>query len=164
MTFRADINTSIGWNWSQGASDNGRLNDTRTLLEGNGDGQAEAVWHIDGETLQSGTAKTLDLTSLQRTILSSSLTTTLLRVKAIFVVNDATSAGDLVLGGADAAQWFAPFGASGETVRLPPDGSLLLSNRRNGWAVDAQNKMLKLLAADGNVTFRLVLLGTLTAP
>ena len=110
MAFKAEIRASIGWNWSHGAVDNSRLDHTRPLAEGSGSGQAEAAWHDDGQTLLDGATQVLDLTALPREVLGSVLTTTLLRVKAILVVNNAGSAGTLVVGGAGGAEWSAPFG------------------------------------------------------
>ncbi|MGD0897985.1 MAG: hypothetical protein ABR915_09110 [Thermoguttaceae bacterium] len=163
MAFKAEIRASIGWNWSQGAVDNSRLDYTRLLAEGYGDGQAEAAWHDDGQTLLEGAVDVLDLTALPREVLGSVLTTTLLRVKAILVVNDAGSAGTLVVGGAGGAEWSAPFGADGDTVEVPPDGAMLLASRMSGWPVDDAHKLLKLTARGGDVSCRIALVGTLTA-
>ena len=163
MTFKAEIRASIGWNWNQGAADNRRLDCTKQLLEGNGDGQAEAVWHADDAVLQSGVSVTLDLTQLRREVLGATLTTTLLGVKAMLVLSDRTSIGQLVLGGAGPGEWSAPFGADGDTLEVPPDGLVLLSNRRDGWPVDDVSKLLKLSAVGGPVKYSIALVGTLTA-
>ena len=64
MSFKAEIKASLGWNWSDGATDNARLDFARQLLDGNGDDEAEAVWHIEDQTLVDGTSTTLDLTAL----------------------------------------------------------------------------------------------------
>lgn len=163
MTFKAEIRASIGWNWSQGALDTGRLDYARSLAEGVGDGQAEAVWHAEDEVLANGDSITLDLTALQRNVLGSLMTTTLVSVKGLLVLNGSGSVGRLVVGGAGGAEWSAPFGADGDTIVLPPDGALALSNQYGEWQVDDSNKLLKLAAAGGNVAYSLVLLGTLTA-
>ena len=163
MTFKAEIRALIGWNWSQGALDSGRLDYARSFAEGFDDSQAEAVWHSEGETLSSGGSTTLDLTALQRSVLGSLMTTTLVSVKGLLVINSGSSAGRLVVGGAGGAEWSAPFGADGDTIALPPDGALMLSNLQGEWQVDDANKLLKLAAAGGDVAYSLVLLGTLTA-
>ena len=163
MTFKAEIRALIGWNWSQGALDSGRLDYARALTEGFGDGEAEAVWHAEDEPLSSGHSITLDLTALQRDVLGSLMTTTLLSVKGLLVINAGSSVGNLVVGGAGGAEWSAPLGADGDTIVLPPDGALMLSNLRGEWRVDDANKLLKLAASGGDVAYSLVLLGTLTA-
>ncbi|GAG29614.1 unnamed protein product, partial [marine sediment metagenome] len=43
MSFKAEVKASVGWNWSEGAVDNDRLNYAERLADGNGDNQAEAV-------------------------------------------------------------------------------------------------------------------------
>jgi hypothetical protein len=163
MTFKAEIRASIGWNWNQGAADNQRLDSTRQLLEGNGAGQAEAVWHDEDVPLQDGVSETIDLTRLQRDALGATLTTTLLGVKAMLVLSDRTSVGRLVLGGAGPDEWSAPFGADGDSLEVPPDGVVLLANRGDGWPVDDAAKLLKLSAVGGPVMYSIALVGTLTS-
>jgi hypothetical protein len=163
MSFKAEIRASLGWNWNHGAVDNSRLNHTRSLAEGCGQGQAEAAWHAENQALSNGSAEALDLTALPRDVLGSVLVTTLLRVKGLLVLNDTGSAGTLLVGGAGGAEWSAPFGADGDTVEIPPDGALLLSNRGAGWPVDDAHKLLRLRAAGGPLTYSLAILGAVTA-
>ena len=91
------------------------------------------------------------------------LTTCLLSVKALMILNDADSAGTLVVGGAGGDEWSAPFGADGDALQVAPDGAVLLANRQAGWPVDDANKLLKLSASGGDVTYSIALAGTLTA-
>ena len=77
MSFKAEIKASLGWNWSDGATDNARLDFARQLLDGNGDDEAEAVWHIEDQTLLDGASTTLDLTALTRNVLGDLHTVTL---------------------------------------------------------------------------------------
>jgi len=163
MSFKAEVKASLGWNWTQGATDNDRLDYARQLLEGNGDNQAEAVWHADSQTLLDAASTTLDLTALERTILGDLNTVTFLTVKAILLVNENTGDGELLLGGAAADEWSEPFGADGDQLAVPPDSPLLLANRRDGWDVDASNKNLKLAASGGEVTYSIAIIGTTTA-
>jgi hypothetical protein len=163
MSFKAEIRASLGWNWNHGAVDNSRLDHTRPLAQGCGQGQAEAAWHAENQTLPAGTAEAIDLTALPRDVLGSVLVTTLLRVKGLLIVNDAGSAGTLVVGGAGGAEWSAPFGADGDTVEIPPDGALLVSNRNLGWPVDNAHKLLRLSATGGPLTYSAAIVGTLTA-
>ena len=163
MTFKSELRASLGWDWNDGAVDNDRLDHTRQLLEGNGDGQAEAVWHAANQTLLDGAAVTLDLTALHRTILGDDHVLTLLKVKALLIVNHNAAGGSLVVGGAAANEWSAPFGAAGDQLVVPPDSPLLIGNRTAGWPVDSAHRNLKLAAAGGAVTYSIAILGTTTA-
>jgi len=58
-------------------------------------------------------------------------------------------------------EWYAPFGASGDTVKVMPDSPLLLANSRDGWDVQAGNTALKIAAAEADVTYDVAILGTL---
>jgi hypothetical protein len=164
MTFTSELRASLGWNWTDGAVDNDRLDYTQQLPEGNGDGQAEAVWHVVEQTLLDGASLTLDLTALHRTVLGDDHVVALLTVKAILIVNHNTAGGSLVVGGAATNEWSAPFAAAGDKIAVPPDSPLLLANRSAGWPVDATHRNLKLAATGGNVTYSIAILGTTTAP
>ena len=163
MSFKAEIKTSLGWNWVDGATDNDRLDYARQLLDGNADNQAEAVWHAEDQTLLDANSTTLDLTALTRTVLGDVNTVTLLTVKALLIVADAANVGELLVGDAAADQWSAPFGADGDQALVPPDGVLLLVNRAGGWDVDDSNKNLELAASGGDVTYSIAVVGTTTA-
>lgn len=164
MSFKAEVKASVGWNWSEGAVDNDRLDYAERLTDGNGDNQAEAVWHAEDQTLLDATSITLDLTSLTRTILGDTHTVTFLTVKALLIVNRSSSGGQLLLGGAATEEWSEPFGADGDQLAVPPDSPLLLANRQAGWNVDEGNKNLKLAASGGDVTYSIAVVGTITAP
>jgi len=163
MSFKGELRASLGWNWNDGATDNGRLDYAATLLEGNGDDQAEAVWHEEDQTLLSGQSTTLDLTNLTRTLLGDVHTVTFLTVKALLIVSDDAGEGDLLVGDAAADEWSQPFGGDGERIVVPPDSPALLANRQTGWPVDDSNKNLKLAADGGDVTYSIAILGTITA-
>ncbi|MEE8450350.1 MAG: hypothetical protein V3R99_00495 [Thermoguttaceae bacterium] len=160
MSFNAEVKAAIGWNWMGGATDNGRLDYAERLLEGNGNDQAEAVWHADAQSLTSGNSTTLDLTALTRTILGDTHSLTLLKVKALLLVSRSTSVGTLLVGDAASDQWSEPFGADGDQIEVPPDSPALLSNRQTGWTVDASNKNLKLSAVGGDVDYAIAVIGT----
>ncbi len=164
MSFKAEVRASLGWNWSQGAVDNDRLDYVETLLEGNGDNQAEAVWRAENQALLDAASATLDLTTLTRTVLGDIHTVTFLTVKALLIVNLSTTGGQLLVGGAAADEWSEPFGADGDQVAVPLDSPLLLTNRQTGWNLDDSNKNLKLAAGGGGVTYSIAIVGTTTAP
>jgi len=163
MSFRADVKASIGWGWDSGAVDNDRLDYAVRFLEGNADGQAEAVWHVEDQTLLDGASTTVDLTALTRTIFGETFTITLLTVRALLIVNKSTGGGVLLAGDAAADQWSEPFGADGDQITVPSDSSLLLGNRQTGWSVDDSNKNLRLAADGDDVTYSVAIVGTTTA-
>jgi len=163
MGFKAEVKAWVGWNWSDGAVDSQRLDYAGRLLDGNGDNQAEAVWHAENQTLADAASTTLDLTALTRTILGDLHTVTFLKVKALLIVNQGTSGGRLLVGGAAADEWSEPFGADGDQIAVPLDSPLLLTNRQAGWNVDQANRNLKLVASGGEVTYSIAIVGTTTA-
>jgi len=163
MSFKAEVKASVGWNWNEGAIDNQRLDYAEQLLAGNGDDQAEAVWHAENQTLPDAASVTLDLTALTRSVLGDINTVTFLKVKALLVVNLDSGGGRLLLGGAAADEWSEPFGADGDQVAVEPDSPLLLANRGSGWEVSDADKNLKLAASGGGVTYSIAIVGTTTA-
>lgn len=158
MSFKAEIQAWIGWNWREGAVDNDRLEYARQLLEGAGSGQAQAVWHLEDQSLAEGASTTVDLTDLKRTIFGAPHNLALTAVKALLVLNT-TAAGELLVGAAAADPWWGPFGAATDRLRVPPDSALLLVNRQSGWPVDGDNRNLKLAASGADVTYSVALVG-----
>lgn len=163
MSFQAHLTASLGWRWNDGAVDASRLGYAESLLDGSDDNQAEAVWHVEDQTLLDGTSTTLDLTNLTRTVLEDLHTVTFTQVRAVLVVNLATGSGELIVGGAASDEWSAPFGADGDLLAVPPNSPLLLANRKTGWDVDDTNKNLKLAASGGDVNYSIAIVGNLTA-
>jgi len=163
MTFKAEIKAALGWDWNEGAVDNGRLDYARQLLLGHGEGQAEAVWHAEDCTLLAGESLTLDLTALQRTVLGDTHTVTLLSVKALLVLSASSSTGTLMVGDAATDPWSGPFATADTRLAVPADSSALLSNRPSGWNVDDTHKNLSLTAVGGDVTYSIAIVGTTTA-
>jgi hypothetical protein len=162
MPFKAEVKTTIGWDWNEGAVDNGRLDYARQILCGNGSGQAEAVWHAENQTLAGGTSTVLDLQALGRMILGVVHTISFLTIKNLLIVNSSTGAGTLVLGGATSNQWSAPFGDASDKIAVPPESPLLLGNRITGWPVDAESRCLQIAAVGGDVTYSIAVVGTIT--
>ncbi len=162
MSHKAQVRAYIGWNWDEGAVDNGYLEYNQYHLDGNDQDEADASWHKEHVALLDGATETLDLSALTRTVLGKTLTTTFLTVKAILIVNESTSGGELLVGGAESDEWSYPFGADGDKVSVPLDSPLLLANRQWGWAVNDTHKNLKLEASGGDVTYSIAIIGTIT--
>ena len=163
MTFVAELRASLGWTWDDGAVDDDSLDFVQQLAEGNGDGQAEAVWHLEDQVLPDGTSVALDMTALERVILGDTNTVTFVKIKAVLLSSDAASAGNLVVGGAATDPWFAPFATAADQAVVAPDGVLLLGNPLAGWPVDASDRNLQLAASGGDVTYSAAIVGAITA-
>lgn len=182
MSFRAEIVTRTGWNWTDGAIDDDNLRYEKQLLDGNANNRAQGSWHLTDQTLADGESVQLDLTALLRTVLGDTLTTAFDRIKCIHIVSALASVGTIIVGNADYDCWYQPFGAAVHTVEVPPDSPLVLANRREGWPVrdtgasssssssgedmgeSGASRMLKLEASGGAVTYDISIIGTLTAP
>jgi hypothetical protein len=162
MSFSAEMFARLAWNWNSGALDNDKLTYGKLFADGSGANQAEAIWHLESQEILDAATVTHDLTALTRTILGETLTSTLLLVKAILIVNESTSGGQIIVGGAGTNEWSEAFGADGDQVVVPLDSPMLLSNRRCGWEVDDTHKNLKLAASGGDVTYSIAIIGTTT--
>lgn len=160
MSFTAEIAARIGWAWNDGALDSDDLRYAVRLLEGNGESQAEAVWHKEDVELLSGASETLDLTALVRTILGEAVTFTFLTIKGLLITVDEDSTGELLVGGAASNAWYYPWSDASDKSNVPAGSPFLIGNRHWGWAVDASNKNLKLEASGGDVTYSIAIVGT----
>jgi len=165
-TLRSTIRAQLGWTWHDRLgtcliTDSNRLEFARDLADGSGSLQADAVWHAQDQVLAAGESMTLELDMLQQEVFGDLITIPLARVKAILVINKSTAGGYLVVGGADADEWDAPFGAAGDTVKVMPGSPLLLANAGEGWPVAIGQSALRIAAAGGTVTFDCAVLGTL---
>jgi len=142
-TFSAELTARLGWAWKAATGnpkDVDELEYNKLLTNGVGSNQAEAKWSIEGETILSGSDTTYDLTALVRTIFGDSLTLDFYWIKALMIQVTSTSGGDLVVGAAATNAWSGPLGTDSDTIAIPPDSVLLLTNRGVGWAVDDANK------------------------
>jgi hypothetical protein len=151
----------IGWVWVEGVTDRGAVDWAQYFDDGDDEIEANASWHADSITLADGNTTTLDLTALTRTVLGDTLTTSLMSVKGILIVNETEDLNaNLIVGGAASNAFAYPFGYDTDTVIVPPDSPMLLCNRRWGWFVDGTHKNLKLEASGGDVTYSMVIIGT----
>jgi hypothetical protein len=162
MTFVAEVRASLSWTWDDGAVDDDRFDSLQEFSDGNGAGQAEAVWHLEDQVLAAGESLALDLTALEREVLGDLNTIAMVTVTALLLSSDAASVGSLAVGGAAANAWSAPFAAASDQAVVAPDGILLLSSPAAGWPVDSGDRILQLAAVGGDVTYSVVIVGTLT--
>lgn len=168
-TLRGVVQAQLGWTWRDAAGLNvvvnsNRLQFSRDLDNGADAYQADAVWDLVDQSLSAGSSTTFSLTALTRQLFGDTITLALAKVKAILVVNKNTSgSGHLLLGGAAADQWYAPFGASGNTVKIMPGAALLLACPDAGWDVLAGATALKLAAVGDDAAFDMAILGVAAA-
>jgi len=157
----------LGWTWRDHVEtgpivDSNVLLFDRDLADGDGSGQANAVWHAEEQTLAAGDSLTLELDLLVQPLFGDLVTIPLAKVKAILIVNKSTSGGGyLVVGGAPSDPWYAPFGAPEDTVKVMPDSPLLLAHVGDGWEVGLENHALRITAVGTSAVFDIAILGTL---
>jgi len=161
--FQAQLAASIGWRWTSGSViDDGQLAVQIPFAHGNEAGQAEAVWSDLEAVLVAGAPRLLDLTSLQRSLFGDTLLSGFATVKGLLLVHHGAS-GSISVGAAGDNEWSAPFAENGQSIVVPPQSALLVGNRQDGWAVDSTHRMLRLAASDGEISYSMVVFGTLAA-
>jgi len=163
MSHRSLLKVSLETDWDSGVKDANTLTFAEYFEDGNGANQADGSWHVEDQSLADGVSTTLDLSALTRTVLGDTLTTEFMTIRGILIVQtSATWAAELVVGGAASDEWSYPFSADGDKANIPPDSPWLVCNRQWGWAVDSAHKNLKLEASGGDVTYSIVIVGTIT--
>jgi hypothetical protein len=166
-SLTAQIKASLNWLFQESldlatVNDDAKLEYDRSFADGTAADQADKIWH-DSRTLASGASDDLDLNALTNTIFGSTVTINMAKVKAILIVNTATTAGeDLTVGGAAAQEWTAWVGAAGDKVRVPADSCLLITNRKSGWSVTngASDTLRVTNTGAGSITYKIAVLGT----
>jgi hypothetical protein len=166
-TLRSSIKAQLAWTWHDRVgmsriTDSNRLQFDKDLPDGADADQADAVWHVEDQTLAEGQWTILELDALELGCFGDTIVIPFSKVKAILIVHRNTgTGGHLLLGAAATDEWYAPFGASGDTVKAMPDSPVLLSNSRAGWDVTFDSRALKIAAVGGDVTYDVAILGTL---
>lgn len=166
-TLAIDLRCTLTWLFQEEGpvatiSDSSKLEYSRTLEDGTATDQADKLWHTE-RSLAGGASDDWDLTSLTASLFGGTLTLSLAKVKAVFLVNLSTVAGDLLhLRGAASNAWFAPFNSASDHVKAPADSCVLLTNRKTGWTVTGGSAdVLRVHNPGGTaVTYRLVIVGT----
>lgn len=142
-----EINALIGWTWNDdtpglAVSDTNQLKANFSYSDGTGSDEADRVWHSI-RTLAGGGDETLDLTALLTSLFTDSLTISMAAIKGILIINNSET-NSLQVGNAASNAWQGPFGATNQTLEVPPGCPLLLSNRATGWPVHPTEKNLKI--------------------
>ncbi|REJ94886.1 MAG: hypothetical protein DWQ35_07390 [Planctomycetota bacterium] len=165
-----DIAASLSWVFQDTQelttiSDTAKLQFAADLANGTADDQADRLWH-DERTLATATHEDLDLTALAASVFENSVTVSLATVRALLLINTATTAGeDLLVGGAGAGgnAWASPFnGDQDAQLVLPADATLLLVNKKNTWTIanGASDQLRIANDGTGSITYRVVIVGT----
>lgn len=165
-TLTTDVSFALRWSFVAGLNlgnviDSNRLSYSETLANGSGSSQAQKVWH-DERTLAAGATETLDLNALTNSAFGGTVTVNFSTVKFLAIVVTTASTGYLQIGGAASNEWYAPFAAAGDKVKVGPDSLLVLSEKVSGWTVT--NGSADSLKIDNpsavSVTYRIVIVGT----
>ncbi len=156
MSFQAEVRSSMGWRWSDGATFDDRLEYVRQWLEVETTG-AEAAWLAEDQLLATGQSILVDLTCLERNVLGDILITSLSEVATLLIVNHAADGGRLYIGGSPIDPWDAPL--DGGRLIVPPNGAVMLAGRTFAWPVDSSHRNLQLAAAGGDVKYSIAVIG-----
>jgi hypothetical protein len=132
-----------------------------SFAPGTGANQASLLWH-DQRTLAASATETLDLSGSLLDAFGVAVAFT--KVRAILVYAAAANTNDVVVGGAAATQWAAPFGDVTDKVNVKPGGLFLLTAPdANGMAV-ANGATDSLKIANGSsgtgVTYDILIIGS----
>lgn len=133
---------------------------THALTNGTSDKQADVIFS-DTRTLTTGANETLNLAgSLVDSAFGSTLT--FVNIKAIMIFSKLDANRVLTVGGAASNGFATPFGASTDTIKINPGGSLVLIAPNTGYAVTAgTGDLLKIAnASGGSTTYDIIIIGT----
>jgi hypothetical protein len=163
--LRSTIQVQLGWTWRDSTgthvvANSNRLQLNQDLENGTGTNQADAIWDAVDVNLTADSSTTFSLDALERDLFGDTITIALDKVKAILIVNKNTGgSGHLLLGAAASDEWYAPLGASGNTVKIMPGAALLLACPQAGWDVAAGATNVKLAAIGDDTTFDMAIAG-----
>jgi len=166
-TLSSEIKASLGWLFQDSLNlgtvvDSSLLEYRQLLADGMLADQADKIWH-DARTLPAGASEDLVLSALPLSLFGDSVVIALANVRAILLINTATTAGeDLVVGGATSREWRGPLVASGDRLIVPADSCLLVVNKKSGWPVVAglSDKLRVSNSGSGDITYKIAILGT----
>jgi hypothetical protein len=133
---------------------------TDSFADGTGIDSADLLWH-DVRTLATGVSEDLDLAGGVTDQFGA--TVTFARVRGLAIRNQTTTAGHILeVGGASSNDWLTWLGATGDVVKVGPDGCLFLWNpSAAAFAVTAgTGDLLKINnAGAADTTYQIVVIG-----
>lgn len=149
--------------------DKGHFVHNVVLLGGTADSEADQVWRTNPASprrLAAAASETFDLTALTKTIFGSTLTLDpFVEIRDLMIINRTSVQGCyLLIGAASSNEWYEPFGAAGDTVKVPSGSHLKLSSLVDGWPVSGSSKNLKIENPSAvDVDYEICILGTTAA-
>ncbi len=168
-SLSVDIKASLTWLQADALdlstiSDNAKLEFDKSTANGTGADQADLLWH-DQRAVAAASNDDLDLTALASTIFGSAVTVNMAKVRGLLILNTSTTSGEVLrVGGAGAGSALAsPFnGDVDAVVEVGPDSCLMLSNKKDGWAVTAGTGDILRIANPNaaSVTYQIAIVGT----
>ena len=167
-TLTSGIKASIDWSFREAldlstVADSAILEYSESLADGTAVDTADKVWH-DTRSITTGANDDLDMTALTHSIFGSTVTITFAKVKAILIVNTSETTGDeLRIDTSVANAILTPFASSATTkIEIGADSALLLSSKKDGWAVTAgTGDILRIHNPNaGTVSYKIVIIGT----
>lgn len=166
-SLTSEIKASLAWLWQDASnlstiSDGSRLDYVLPFANGTGDAEVDLVWH-DEKSLAIGAHDDLVLSALARPLFGDTLNVEMASVKAILLVNLATTDGEnLEVGGAATDPWPGPFATPADKLVIPADSCLLLVNKNAGWPVapGSADRLRITNAGTGEVSYKIAVLGT----
>lgn len=152
-TFTMNDRRTIGINTNA----NLPVNAQPSISFANGAGAGQAKILYQGKLSLSGGALSVDLNGVLTDSYGS--TVSLVRVKAIYIQNNSTSANE-TFGGAASNAWATLLNSTG-TITLPPSAWFVAATPdATGWAVTAATGDLLKVAGTGTDQFTIVLIGS----
>jgi hypothetical protein len=133
---------------------------TDTLDSGTAIDQADKIYRST-RTLGSGANESLDLAGSLTDALGATIT--FAKVKLILIKNKSTTAANILTVGAAASNAFESWGATGSTIKVGPDGFVVLYNpSAAGYAVTAGTGDLLKIANGGSssTAYDIIIVGT----
>lgn len=165
-SLSVDLKASLAWLFQDASqlstvADVARLDYSDVLGGAPANPAVDLLWHAE-RTVEAEDVDDLVLSALPKSLFGQSLSFHFASVRALLLVNLSTTAGhDLVVGGAPAAPWEAPFGDAGDSLRLPADSCVLLVAKKEGWTVDDGTSDVLRIENPGDqpVTYRVAIVG-----
>ena len=162
------LTSSLNWLQSETDSDTvtntikdtGTFNYTKNFTSGTGSGEIDTIWHTV-DTLTVGGATQYDLTSLTRSLFSSSFTESFAKVKGLVLENLSTSSGaNISLSCTGTNAFTGPFLGTG-IIDIPAKSPFNCGNYMFGWPVSASSKLIQINDTGGSGTkYRIAVIGT----
>lgn len=132
------------------------------MANGTSASQVDKTWG-DTRTVASGADDDIDLRALTETILGSTITTTLAKLRYLFIWNETATTGDYLFIDASVTNAFTGMFVGVTTGKDPigPASPFVKANIVDGWTVDGTHKVLRIHnAGTHTITYHILIAGT----